>query len=235
MSPTHGHTTSGGAAIVVLTVALGGMTPSSALDARHRASCSHCASPADAGSLLSPFPDLRDRCAEDGPHLGRFHRSKVEEDVVQLESGVGRVPVVRRYSDVDGLGHIHNIAYFDYLQEARAAYLDALGQFELDVRPQVVVAQDLRYVRSLDWGFPPIVVETRVVEVRQASYVIGYRVLDETGELVAHGTSTLATVDGDSMRPVRLHAELRAALTSALSAARDAEAQASAAQPVQPK
>lgn len=38
-----------------------------------------------------------------------------------------RVPVYRRFSDLDPLGHVNNVVFIDYLQEGRVGFMRAIG------------------------------------------------------------------------------------------------------------
>lgn len=123
------------------------------------------------------------------------------------------VSVHRRFSDLDPLGHVNNVAYVDYLQEARVALI---GDPSLIVGPgyaHIVVDHDIRHRAPLGYGREPITVEIWVASIARSSYRIGYRILDADGTLAAEAESTLAVVDPVSGRPIRLPDDAVAALT----------------------
>ena len=120
-----------------------------------------------------------------------------------------RIEVQRRFSDLDPLGHVNNVAYHDYLQEARMGLISELDAVVNDDYAQVVVSQEIRHVRPLGYSREPVVIEAQVTDVARTSYSIVYRVLDERGEVAAEATTRLAVVDATTGRPMRMPESLR--------------------------
>ena len=123
-----------------------------------------------------------------------------------------RVLVHRRFTDLDPLGHVNNVAYFDYLQEARIGLLKDIGLVKAESFAQVVVKQEISHLRPLLPSAQPLVVETWVEGLRNSSYTVRYRIIDESGDVAAVASTVCAVVDPDSGRPIRIHDELRALL-----------------------
>jgi len=123
-----------------------------------------------------------------------------------------RVPVHRRFSDLDPLGHVNNVVFHDYLQEARIGMLRDLGLVRGETFAQVVVKQEITHRKPLLLAAEPIVIETWIERLGNSSYTIRYRIVDESGDLAAEASTVMAVVDPDSGRPIRIHAELRALL-----------------------
>jgi len=96
-----------------------------------------------------------------------------------------RISVFRRYSDLDPLGHVNNVAYFDYLQEARVGVLRNVGLIFSDTFAQVVVKQELTHRKPLYMSMEPLVVETWIEGLRNSSYTVRYRIVDEEGDVAA--------------------------------------------------
>lgn len=123
-----------------------------------------------------------------------------------------------RRDDLHGDGHVNNVFYLDYLQEAR---LDLLRHHEADVSPNpgeglVVVRTVIDYLVPLSFG-PTVSVETWVSEVRGASFTMGYELFSEPGRGVARvvharATTLLTPFVFDRGRPRRLTPEERATL-----------------------
>ena len=120
-----------------------------------------------------------------------------------------RIEVQRRFSDLDPLGHVNNVAYHDYLQEARMGLISELDAVVNDDYAQVVVSQEIRHVKPLGYSREPVVIEAQVTDLARTSYSIVYRVLDERGELAAEATTRLAVVDATTGRPMRMPESLR--------------------------
>jgi len=126
-----------------------------------------------------------------------------------------RIEVQRRFSDLDPLGHVNNVAYHDYLQEARMGLISELEAVVNADYAQVVVSQEIRHVKPLGYSREPVVIEARVTDLARTSYSIVYRVLDERGEVAAEATTRLAVVDATTGRPMRMPESLRERLIAA--------------------
>lgn len=132
-----------------------------------------------------------------------------------MESMRRRVPVHRRFSDLDPLGHVNNVVFHDYLQEARVGLLRDLDFVRGPGFSQVVVKQELTHRKPLLYAPEPVVVEIWVDRIGNTSYTLGYRILDEHDEVAAEATTVMAVVSPESGRPVRMSDELRVVLESA--------------------
>ena len=125
---------------------------------------------------------------------------------------VFRLQVYRRFSDLDPLGHVNNVVFHDYLQEARMGMVHDLDLVRSASFAQVVVKQEITHRKPLLLTPEPIVIETWVSHLGNSTYTIAYRILDETGDVAAEASSVMAVVDPATGRPVRMSAELRALL-----------------------
>lgn len=87
-----------------------------------------------------------------------------------------------RWADLDLLGHVNNVVYVDYLQEAR---VDMLRTHAPDRRADelaegvVVVRHEVSYLAPLTFRFHPVSIECWVTEVRAASFTMAYEIFDE--------------------------------------------------------
>ena len=87
-----------------------------------------------------------------------------------------------RWADMDLLGHINNVVYVDYLQEARVDMLRTHGPAASTgdlAEGVVVVRHEVTYVAPLHFGFRPVSIESWVTEIRAASFTIAYEVFHE--------------------------------------------------------
>jgi acyl-CoA thioester hydrolase len=88
-----------------------------------------------------------------------------------------------RWADMDQLGHVNNVTYVDYLQEARVDMLrvhpPAAGGEEL-AEGVVVVRHEARYLHPLVFREEPVSIEVWVTEIRAATVTLAYEVFDET-------------------------------------------------------
>ncbi len=126
-----------------------------------------------------------------------------------------QIEIQRRFSDLDPLGHVNNVAYHDYLQEARMGLISDLDAVVNDDYAMVVVSQEIRHITSLGYSREPVVIEARVTDMARTSYSIVYRILDDNGDVAAEATTRLAVVDAQSGRPMRMPEALRERLLAA--------------------
>jgi acyl-CoA thioester hydrolase len=86
---------------------------------------------------------------------------------------------------MDVLGHVNNVTYVDYLQEAR---IDMLWTHSPDARAVdlaegvVVVRHEVEYLLPLTFRHTPVIIESWVTEIRAATFTMAYEVFDETPE-----------------------------------------------------
>ncbi len=132
-----------------------------------------------------------------------------------MSSHVKRVLVHRRFSDLDPLGHVNNVVFHDYLQEARVGLLRDLDFVRGPGFSQVVVKQELTHRKPLLYAPEPVIVEIWVERIGNSSYTLGYRILDEHDDVAAEATTVMAVVDPQAGRPIRMSDELRSILEKA--------------------
>jgi len=118
-----------------------------------------------------------------------------------------------RWADLDLLGHVNNVVYVDYLQEARVDMLRTHGPAahtgEL-AEGVVVVRHEVQYVAPLTFRFQPVSIESWVTEIRVASFTMAYEIFqedpDRPGERLVHvrATTVLTPYVFATERPRRL-------------------------------
>ncbi|QNN53416.1 acyl-CoA thioesterase [Nocardioides mesophilus] len=87
-----------------------------------------------------------------------------------------------RFSDVDVYGHVNNVKYFEYYQEARLAFLTDLGGDDGSVVSTgglVVARLDVDYKRPILFRPEPYVVRTWVEGIGRSSFVLIAEIHDE--------------------------------------------------------
>lgn len=108
-------------------------------------------------------------------------------------------PVRVRWSDLDSYGHVNNVRYYDYAQEARIAMVSELlaggdgGQW-------VVVRQDMDYLKPIDFAVEPYRVETVVTSIGTRSLNLAAEIRDGAGTRYA-AARTVMVAD----RPIPEH------------------------------
>ena len=85
-----------------------------------------------------------------------------------------------RWADMDQLGHINNVAYVDYLQEARIELFAAHPELTRGGSGAglVVVRHELDFVAPLRFRKRPVLIDSWVTEVRAGSFVACHEIYD---------------------------------------------------------
>ncbi|MFE1071930.1 acyl-CoA thioesterase [Streptomyces sp. NPDC058783] len=111
-----------------------------------------------------------------------------------------------RWADMDAYGHVNNVVFLRYLEEAR---IDFLFRPEKDFKQGSVVARhEIDYKRQLVHRHHPVDIELWVTEVRAASFTLTYEVKD--GDVVYVRASTvIVPFDFETQRPRRITADER--------------------------
>jgi acyl-CoA thioester hydrolase len=120
---------------------------------------------------------------------------------------------------MDSLGHVNNVVYVDYLQEARVdmfrVHAPADGGDAL-VEGVVVVRHEVEFVSPLVFRFEPVRVECWVTEIKAATFTMAYEVLDELADgrrrIYLRASSLLTPYVFSEERPRRIRPEEREVL-----------------------
>jgi acyl-CoA thioester hydrolase len=122
-----------------------------------------------------------------------------------------------RWADLDQLGHVNNVVYVDYLQEARVDMLRAHGRVPGALAEGlVVVRHEVTYLKPLVFDFRPVSIECWVTEIKAATFTMAYEIFHDTDEgdrsVYLRATTVLTPYVFATERPRRITAEERAAL-----------------------
>ncbi|MGV9394520.1 acyl-CoA thioesterase [Streptomyces olivaceus] len=111
-----------------------------------------------------------------------------------------------RWADMDAYGHVNNVVFLRYLEEAR---IDFLFRPERDFKQGSVVARhEIDYKRQLVHRHHPVDIELWVTQIRAASFTLTYEVKD--GDVVYVRASTVVVpFDFEAQRPRRITADER--------------------------
>lgn len=127
-----------------------------------------------------------------------------------------------RWADMDQLGHVNNVAYLDYLQEARIEMFTAHRAFsarEEHTEGVLLVRYQVDFHAPLVFRRQPILVDLWVTDIRAASFTLAYEIYDIVdGERVVHlrATSQMAPFVFATERPRRLTEDERTFLSGFL-------------------
>ncbi|MGW2343711.1 acyl-CoA thioesterase [Streptomyces sp. NPDC001661] len=111
-----------------------------------------------------------------------------------------------RWADMDAYGHVNNVVFLRYLEEAR---IDFLFRPDKDFQQGSVVARhEIDYKRQLVHRHRPVDIELWVSEIKAASFTLAYEVKDEDVVYVRAST-VVVPFDFEAQRPRRITAEER--------------------------
>jgi len=96
-------------------------------------------------------------------------------------------PVSLRFSDQDSLGHINNVAYAAYVEQARVALIDKLLRSRGDDIDYILANVEINYRREMH--FPGTVdVGARLLKVGTKSITTGYGLFKDGGNVATAGS-----------------------------------------------
>lgn len=129
-----------------------------------------------------------------------------------------------RWADLDLLGHVNNVVYVDYLQEARVDMLRSqvtgsrAGGLATGL---VVVRHEVDYLAPLSFAYGTVDIEVWATQVRAASFTLAYEMfheLDGERRVYARATTVLTPFVFATESPRRLSEAERASLDPYLEA-----------------
>jgi acyl-CoA thioester hydrolase len=94
-----------------------------------------------------------------------------------------RYPLTVRWSDLDSYGHVNNVKYYDYIQEARISLVNDTVGWEPEA-VWMVVRQDLEYLKPIDFKTEPYEVGTAVATIGNRSFTLAAEIRDPASEML---------------------------------------------------
>ena len=88
-----------------------------------------------------------------------------------------RVPLHVRWSDLDSYGHVNNVKFYDYVQQARIALINDTVHWAPET-VWMVARQDVHYRAPLDFRTEPYEVATWVTAIGTRSFTLGAEIRD---------------------------------------------------------
>jgi acyl-CoA thioester hydrolase len=118
-----------------------------------------------------------------------------------------------RFADIDSQGHVNNVRFLDYLEDARLGmlYVDRQKAGDTPFKGLVVSRHEIDYKRPLGFRAEPVRVETWVTDLRAVRFTLEYEIRDDE-ELYVTARSVLAAYDVEREAPRRLTADERSYL-----------------------
>jgi acyl-CoA thioester hydrolase len=122
-----------------------------------------------------------------------------------------------RWSDMDAFGHVNNVVFLRYLEEARIDFMFRLAPG--DGSPSfsggsVVARHEIDYVRPLVHRHDPVIIESWVTKINAASLTIAYEVKEaddptkaDSAQVYVRASTVVVPFDLEAQRPRRITAE----------------------------
>jgi acyl-CoA thioester hydrolase len=122
-----------------------------------------------------------------------------------------------RWSDMDAFGHVNNVVFLRYLEEARIDFMFRLAPG--DGSPSfsggsVVARHEIDYVRPLVHRHDPVIIESWVTKINAASLTIAYEVKEaddptkaDRAQVYVRASTVVVPFDLEAQRPRRITAE----------------------------
>ena len=126
-----------------------------------------------------------------------------------------------RWADMDSFGHVNNVVYLRYLEQARVEWMfmtakqAGIEEFSLGT---VVARHEIEYKRPLVYRSEPVRIETWVTRIGNASFTVAYELKDEDF-VYAVAQTVLVPYNLAEERPRRVTVEERDYLKPYLAAA----------------
>lgn len=123
-----------------------------------------------------------------------------------------------RWSDMDAYGHVNNVVFLTYLEEARVDMLFVHAGSEAateKLASGVVVARhEIDYKYPLVFRPDPVPIDLWVTELGTSSFTIGYEVKDDDGPVYVSASTVMVPYDVQAGRPRRVSDAERDALSA---------------------
>ncbi|GAB3904019.1 acyl-CoA thioesterase [Microbispora bryophytorum] len=109
-----------------------------------------------------------------------------------------------RFADIDSFGHVNNVRFLDYLEDARVSMLWERPRELAGRRQDLVVARhEIDYRRPLTFRADPVRVEMWVTEISSVRFTLAYEIRDDE-TLYVEARTVLVAYDAAEARPRRL-------------------------------
>ena len=126
-----------------------------------------------------------------------------------------RFVIPLRWGDFDALGHVNNVTYFEYMQDARVSLVHEFGSDKSSLKEigHLVAHNEIDYIRPIGMNDVTIAVDLWISRFGGASYDVQYEVLDGTGAVCARAKSVMVTVDMATEAVIRIPDGVREAMS----------------------
>jgi len=143
--------------------------------------------------------------------------NKLGKDIINLNNIKNFqhwTPVSLRFSDQDSLGHINNVSYAAYIEQARVAFINKIVSPQSDHINYILANLQIDYRREMH--FPGNVdVGACLLKIGNKSITTGYGLFKDT-ENIATGSSVNVFFDSNTRETIAIPDNLRKSLENKL-------------------
>jgi acyl-CoA thioester hydrolase len=125
-----------------------------------------------------------------------------------------KLPLRIDWSEMDLFGHVNNVAYFKYIQASRVNYWELsglAGSFEQTRLGPILLSTACQFFTPLYYP-GNIIVECRIEFIKNTSFGIHHRILNEQSQLAAEAHDVIVTFDFNKNEKVPVSEEFRRAV-----------------------
>ncbi|GAA4475468.1 thioesterase family protein [Rhodococcus olei] len=109
-----------------------------------------------------------------------------------------------RWGDSDRLGHVNNVLYAEYAQEARTRFFRELTAYGVRPAPMVVRKMAFDYLRPVTDETGPVTVEVTIPRVGTSSFAVRQVVRNRHGEVCVEVEGVMVGFDPETEKSVPL-------------------------------
>lgn len=125
-----------------------------------------------------------------------------------------KLPLRIDWSEMDLFGHVNNVAYFKYIQASRVNYWEVSGLAatfnETKVGP-ILLSAACKFIKPLHYP-GNIIVAASIVFIKNTSFGIHHRILNEQNEIAAEAQDVIVTFDFNKNEKVAISPQFRRAV-----------------------
>lgn len=132
------------------------------------------------------------------------------------------VPLEVRPEHIDANGHVNNVVYVGWLQDAGTAHWNArFSEADRTRWSWVALRHEIDYLRGIEPGAQGVVARTWVGEPQGPRFNRYVRIEDAQGRVCAQGVSEWCLVDAETLRPQRIPPFMLAVFDTVAAASED--------------
>lgn len=127
---------------------------------------------------------------------------------------IPEIDIYVRFCETDAAGHVNNISYFIYIEEARTKFIQAIG-FGREERENLgfIIASAKCDFAAQAYAYQTLKVATHVSRIGEKSFTLQHTIkAADTGAVVATGSAVIVCFNFQNQQSVTIPLQLRSAL-----------------------